>query len=736
MTRPRRSRRGSIMSDLLRTAGQALNRIPNSETPATGVGAVNGPAIQAGSIDASHLQPNSVGSAVIIPGSVDITKFASGIEPVQIVTGLPALPNTAYPVGTVAYNTTDGKIYRNVANVWTASITSADIPDGAITTAKLSDLAVTLAKLAALSVDTTKLVDNAVTGVKVATGAITTTKITDDAITTPKIATGAVTADEIAALSIIAGKIAAGAVSTTELAAAAVTAAKIAANTITSNEIAALTIQAVNIAAGAITTAKIAALAVTAGELAADSVIAGKIAAAAVNAREIAAGAIQTEKLTVGLLQDSILLNASFEEAKTAEPNIPQGWTWGWSDAGTPGAAGVDITTAQLRSGAKSVALKAPPAGFAVLRTDDPFFIPVSAGDSYYGSVWAKSDVAQNGGGFLEIAFYNEAKVYQSSLYSAANYNTTTTWTKYEGSVGIPAGCAFAALFLYNFHPSVQSTIYIDDVTFQKIIGSAMIADLAVTNAKIQNLTVTNIKIADLTLTAGKYLQVRNVIQIPFDDSIDSTHPLECFFQMPTGVVAVKSTKVWVQQKSFRQYSSGASSTSGGGSTTSTSTTHGHNVNNDGTQYSTGSDSTATGGSTDAQLNHDHTYSGGNTGVNGAHSHLVNSHWHTHSHSVFFGNVTGLGGSHNHSVDTTHNHTITMTPGIFETAATGTLSLKVADDGSTYGAAVVSGVTSITAQAITLTTTAGDRRIKLETTGLNRVQVLVVMDLILELGAP
>lgn len=214
----------------------------------------------------------------------------------------------------------------------------------------------------------------------------------------------------------------------------------------------------------------------------------------------------------------------------------------------------------------------------------------------------------------------------------------------------------------------------------------------------------------------------RIIMELPFDDSLDSSFPLECFFQMPTATRAIKSAKVWVQRKPFREYSSAAASGGGGtsgdgGSSTPTSSgsAHGHGI--------------AQGNVlTDAQANHDHTDpQGGNTGVNGAHQHLVtvgstttNNDSPAHTHTVTIGN-------HSHSVGT---HTHTLTPGIFESGPTGTLSLYVADDGVNYGSAIVTGASAITAQDMTgLTDKPGDKRIRLNATGLMRVQVLIVLDL-------
>ena len=197
----------------------------------------------------------------------------------------------------------------------------------------------------------------------------------------------------------------------------------------------------------------------------------------------------------------------------------------------------------------------------------------------------------------------------------------------------------------------------------------------------------------------GHFAQVRNVNPYTFDDSIDSTHPLECFFQMPTDTVLVKKAQVWVQRKDFRAYLTAAAS---GGSSTPTSSSAGASHS-----HALGVSGAATGGPVPPSDGHSHIYSSPpSTSDSGSAS---------HDHTVTIGG---------------HTHTITY--GIFETAAAGTLSLKVADDGVNYGSALASGGTSITALDITssLTTASGDKRIKIEGTGLTRVQVTLLLDLI------
>ena len=451
-----------------------------------------------------------------------------------------------------------------------------------------------------------------------------------------------------------------------------------------------------------------------------DSITAGQIAAGAIGASEIAAGAVTTEKLTVGILKDSAIFNGSFEEVSAADATRPARWNYN-SVWGTGSTA---LSTADRQSGDRSLLLN-PGTGVA---SYNPVAenVPVVPGETWFVSCWAKGTGSGVSGFYLRARGGATANANGTEITLAVeNIDVPATWTKYEGVVTIPAGMFWAGPMLLNYSTNTGKGVYVDDVTFQKAVGTANIIDANIVNAKIAN----------LTLTADKYFQVRNVIQIPFDDSVDSTHPLECFFQMPSGVVTVKSAKVWVQQKSFRAYSTAA--TSGGGSTSGSGGA---------TTSSSGGSQTPTSSSPSANHAHTTTSQAANTGV--ASAPISDGHWHgyndataqqtgannlSHTHSVTISAHDHTVGSHSHS---TPDHAHSITYGIFEQAAAGTLSLKVADDGTTYGADVVSGVTSITAQAITLSTTAGDRRIKLTATGLQRIQVLIVMDLILQLGAP
>ena len=167
--------------------------------------------LQDGSVTTPKIGDDTITAEKIRDGELVLALFASSLRPIQIVANLPPLADPDYPPDAVVLNQADGKIYRNVADVWTAAVPTTDL-----------------------------------------TGQITETQITDDAITTPKIAAdavvaehvsaGAIEAEHLAADSVTAGSIQAGAVSTSELAADAITADKIQADAVGADQLAAIAI--------------------------------------------------------------------------------------------------------------------------------------------------------------------------------------------------------------------------------------------------------------------------------------------------------------------------------------------------------------------------------------------------------------------------------------------------------------------------------------------------------------
>jgi len=153
--------------------------------------------------DMGGVQP-PIDGGDIIDGTIDITPFASTIRPVAIVAALPTLPDTDYPAGSCCVLTTDGKLYRNVAEVWTAAVPTSDLTG---------------------YIAGDQIVANSITAGQIAAGAITASELHADAVTADKInvATlaaivanlGAITAGSLNAVTVSASTITGGTITAT-----------------------------------------------------------------------------------------------------------------------------------------------------------------------------------------------------------------------------------------------------------------------------------------------------------------------------------------------------------------------------------------------------------------------------------------------------------------------------------------------------------------------------------------
>lgn len=138
---------------------------------------------------------NSITAAMIKAGVLDITKFASGLQPVGVVNGLPAVAGYTGPL--VVTNSVDGKLYRLVGGAWTSAVPTADL-SGQISDAQLA--AVSAAKIAGqlsdaqLAAISAAKVSGQLSNAQLA--AIDAAKVTGQLVTA-QIAAAAVTADKL-----------------------------------------------------------------------------------------------------------------------------------------------------------------------------------------------------------------------------------------------------------------------------------------------------------------------------------------------------------------------------------------------------------------------------------------------------------------------------------------------------------------------------------------------------------
>jgi hypothetical protein len=119
---------------------------------------------------------DGVGAAQIANGAVDITAFASGIQPVQVVS---TLPSTAAE-GDMAYLTTDNKLYRYDGSAWTLAVDGADVTAGTLPANAIVANSITAGQIAAGAINTDELAANSVNADKIQVNSITANKISGD----------------------------------------------------------------------------------------------------------------------------------------------------------------------------------------------------------------------------------------------------------------------------------------------------------------------------------------------------------------------------------------------------------------------------------------------------------------------------------------------------------------------------------------------------------------------------
>lgn len=393
----------------------------------------------------------------VAANAIDIANFAASIRPVQIYTGaaLPTLPNATYPANqAVIFWTNAGKLYRNVNDVWSASVPTSDLT-GTVSGTQLAPDAGAITPVSGLptlpnaTYPLNKLVLNTADGKLYKNIGNTWVSLVNTAdltgtISAAQLAVGSVTANAVAANAIVAGAIAAGAVTATAMAA---------------NSIAAVALQA-------------------------DAVVAGKIAAGAVNAREIAAEAIRVTNLSVGL-GDNLMENGSFEIGSISDTNVPDAW-YGYMTR-------IVSTTAPHGDYVGRL-------GGSQFNTANSRAVPVTAGDKMFLRYRVKSDL--NGLNCLAAAVYfattRPSAGYVAPETAAAGVAllgtvTSTSWVEYVTEFTVPAGVSWMSL---HFRSGVTAVLNVassyDDIECRKQAGRAYILDAAIDFAKISTLQTSN----------------------------------------------------------------------------------------------------------------------------------------------------------------------------------------------------------------------------------------------------
>lgn len=496
----------------------------------------------------------TISNAQIAANAVDATKFASGIEPVSVVSSVPSVKSTS-----TVFNSADGKLYRWNGTVYAASVSATDV-SGTLTSSQIASVSavsitgsITDSQLAAIAASkiTGAIADSQlaaiaaskITGSIVDTqlSAISATKITGSiadsqlaAISAAKI-TGSIADSQIAAMgaakltgTIVDAQIAAmaaskvtgqlvgtqitdGSISTSKIAANAITAAKITAGTITSNEIGAATIvgsniaggtiTAGNIAASTITTAQLAAGAVTASKIAANTITAGQIAASTITTTQLAAGAVTATNIAAGSISTTKLV-VTGSSAINVDPQLQDSSVWSSSEGGSitfQTMTDAPVGTRVIRSGSGTQAV-----------VKDINYYPLDITKKYKVRFWARG-VNTNGLLYQDLQQYTDnlgttcANNGGRSPYKPSGIAIPTVWTEYSNVWGPgdwQAGVKFVRLdWLLNYS---GSTGYVELCypRFEEMVSADLIVDGTITATNILAGTITSTQIAANTITA------------------------------------------------------------------------------------------------------------------------------------------------------------------------------------------------------------------------------------------
>lgn len=259
----------------------------------------------------------------------------------------------------------------------------------------------------------------------------------------------------------------------------------------------------------------------------------------------------------------------------------------------------------------------------------------------------------------------------------------------------------------------------------------------------------------------GNFAEIRNVLPFQFEDSLDSSHPFEVDFFIPSDTVRIASVKLNAKGVKYRAYSTSLqlfesdNSTREGG-------VHSHALGTSPYDSQTGeapdhthgyTHATGIGGYGSGSHSHELSTSSGSTGSTSAagdyHSHSVTqatgvsgSGTHDHSLSTANDNTSGAGkhshsyskptevisgGSHTHTFSMNHDHSFVF--GIFEGTIPESVSLYC-DNGSGYGSAISLGSSAILASELDLSdyfTGTGWKRMKFTSSKLGRIVAQLIL---------
>ncbi len=422
--------------------------------------------------------------SVDLVGEIPEVNFSEDLMPPKVVSSLPSQSSEKWH-GRQVFLTTDNKLYRYNGTAWTSAASASDLV-GELVSTQLANNAVTTAKIATGAIMGDVIGAEAIDASKIAETAITEVKLANDAVTTAKIANESVTADIIAANAITSVKIANTAVDADKIADSAITAAKIGADAVTTAKIANDAITTDLIAASAITTTELVADAVTTAKIANDAITNDLMAADAIGATELADNAVQTAALASNAVTADIIAANAVTNVKISDTAVTTAKLG--DSAITAGKIATDaVTSAKIASNAVTTAAIA---ASAITGTE--------ISDSAVST--AKIDA-----GAITTAKINAGAVTADEISSNA-ITTAKISASAITTAKLAAGAVTAGEIASNAvtaNKIISSAVTTDKIDANAITSGKVAADAITANA-ISSGSVTSAKVAANAITASK----------------------------------------------------------------------------------------------------------------------------------------------------------------------------------------------------------------------------------------
>jgi hypothetical protein len=249
----------------------------------------------------------SLVNASDLTGTLSEDRFSNTVRPVEVVSSLPTTGNFQ---GRVVLLSTDNKVYRFTGTSFTKAISASDLDDQVNLATQVFGQ-VQASSLTAGQISTASIQAGAVVADSVASGAISAVKLAADSVTANAIAANAVTASEIAASTITSTQL-----NTSEIFADSAVIGAIQSGSITTSAVVSAIgtfefIQTANIAANAITGGKIAASTIDANKLNVSN-----LAAISANLGAVTAGTINAAQVTISNINGSNIASGTVPTAR------------------------------------------------------------------------------------------------------------------------------------------------------------------------------------------------------------------------------------------------------------------------------------------------------------------------------------------------------------------------------------------------------------------------------------